>query len=256
MLYLLNAKSISEYLKENVVLTVVLAVILALIAVLSGIMIYLQVKAEKNAPAEEPVKEEETPVTEKAEEPAKEETPAEAPAEELAKEAHAEKTAESSEKKEEPVKKTPAKKTTSTARKTTSSRSGATAKKTTEKEEKKVEEKPISFENGKWVIRKTPDGKFSFKLFASNGGVMLESSKEYASLSTAKKGIETYKKNFEENNCKIVSPKAAHFVYRLSNANGMLLAVSSNYTSKSSCENALESTKYYALNAPIEVIDV
>ena len=84
----------------------------------------------------------------------------------------------------------------------------------------------------------------------------MESSKEYASLATAKKGIETYKKNFAENNCKIVSPKAAHFVYRLSNSNGMLLAVSSNYTSKASCENALESTKFYALNAPIEVISV
>ncbi len=83
---------------------------------------------------------------------------------------------------------------------------------------------------------------------------MLESSKEYSSLSNAKKGIETYKKSFADNNCKIISTKAGHFVYRLLNANGMLIAVSSNYTSKSSCENALDSTRHYALNGPIEVI--
>ena len=82
---------------------------------------------------------------------------------------------------------------------------------------------------------------------------MLESSKEYSSRSTAKQGIETYKKNFAENHCKIVSTKTGHFVYRLTNANGMLLAVSPSYTSKSSCENALESTKTYAESAPVEV---
>ena len=37
----------------------------------------------------------------------------------------------------------------------------------------------VSFRDGKWIIRKTQEGKFSFKLYASNGGIMLESSKEW-----------------------------------------------------------------------------
>ena len=269
MLNLLNA-SVGEYLKENVVLTVVLALILALIAVLSGIMIYLQVKAKKNGGSEAPTQENaseepeaEQPAEEEKQEPVKEEAPAEEAKEEPAKESAEEPKVEEpaptvqeeaeptkEEKAEEPAKESENSKTT--VAKITTKRPAA--KKTEKTEEKKEEEKPVGFQDGKWVIRKTADGKFSFKLYASNGGVMLESSKEYASLSTAKKGIETYKKNFEENNCKIVSPKAAHYVYRLSNANGMLLAVSNNYTSKSSCESALEATKRYALGAPIEVI--
>ena len=218
MLNMLNM-TVWEYLRENVILTVALAIILALIVALSGVMIYLQLKAKKDASehkedSEEGTAEEAEPAKEEAQEPKEE---AEKPASEEPKE---------------------------TAQK-------ASAPK---QEAKKAEEKPVGFQDGKWIIRKTEEGKFAFKLYASNGAVMIDSNKEYASLSGAKGGIETYKKNLEENNCKIVSTKAGHFVYRLSNANGMLLAVSSNYTSKSSCENALEATRRYALNAPLEVL--
>lgn len=285
MLNLLNM-TVWQYLKENVVLAVVLAIILVLIAALSVIMICLQVMSKKSAakpeentevtateekapetteaPAAE-VKEEPAPAEEPAPEVQEEPAPAEepvpevqeetAPAEEPAPEVQ-EETAPVQEPvpevKEEPA---PAEKPAPKAKPATRAKTAPKVKPVFQKdsEKKNDEDKSIGFQDGKWIIRKTEEGKFNFQLYASNGGIMLEGSKEYASLSTAKKGIETYKKNFEEDNCKIVATKTGGFVYRLTNANGMLLAVSSSYTSKSSCENALESTKRYALNAPVEV---
>lgn len=274
MLSLLNA-SVAEYLKENVVLTVVLALILVLIAVLSGIMIYLQVKAKKNGGAEETAqknaetaaeeaKEAEAAAEEQTDSPAEAEEeptvePAAETAEEQTKSASPEEIAEESfEVKEDTPAKPAEKKEAKPEVKKTAPVKPAEKKEpkpeTKAEEKKDQEEKPIGFQDGKWIIRKTEEGKFSFKLYAANGGIMLESSKEYSSLSNAKKGIETYKKSFSDNNCKIIATKNGHFVYRLLNANGMLIAVSTNYTSKSSCENALDSTKRYALNAPLEIL--
>ncbi len=247
MLNMLNM-SVGEYLRENIVLTVALAIILALIAALSGVMIYLQVKAKRS---EKPRDEaDETKVGEEAPEAETKEETDEEKAEGEEKETPAEEgkqepAAPAEEKKEE--------KETAGEQKDAAPEEKKEAEKP-KQEPKKEPEKPVGFRDGKWIIRKTPEGKFSFKLYASNGGIMIDSNKEYASLSSAKNGIETYKKNLEENNCKIVSTKAGHFVYRLSNANGMLLAVSSNYTSKSSCENALELTRRYALSAPLEIL--
>ena len=284
MLNMLNA-SVWEYLKENIVLTVVLAVILALIVTLCGIMIYLQVRAKRNekteptaandalestpAPQEnaEPAAEEvQEPAPEKMQEEVKEEpapeevkeTVTEEPAAEEVKETVAEEPAaedaqEQGSEEPKPVKKEKAEPTVKIAEKKPTPAKKPAAKKPIKVEVKKEDERPMGFQDGKWVIRKTDSGKYAFKLFASNGGLMLESSKEYSSLTTAKQGIETYKKNFADGNCTIVSPKSGHFVYRLTNANGMLLAVSPSYTSKSSCENALENTKRYAKNAPVEV---
>ena len=286
MLNSLNT-SVGDYLRDNVILTVVLALILALILVLSIIMIILQMKAKKDGgaldntepeetaqePQQEPEPEntqqepepqeepqasfEEAPVEEPEEAQAQE--PTEQPAEEPGEEPQTEQTEETpAEPQEEPVteEKAPAKPAKTEPVVRLAAKKPAPAKAATPKksEEKKDDDKSVGFQDGKWVIRKTPDGKYAFKLYASNGSVMLESSKEYSSLSTAKQGIETYKRNFREGNCKIVSPKSGSFVYRLTNANGMLLAVSPNYTSKSSCENALENTKSYAKNAPVEVI--
>lgn len=224
MLNLLNT-GVGEYLRENVVLTVLLALILALIAALSGIMIYLQIKAKKTAEAEQTADGQENADGERTDEATDEAEEAteevkEAPAEE------SEKTEEKEQETQAPAQPEP---------------------------ENKEEEKPAGFQNGKWIINKTEEGKFVFKLCAANGSVMFESGKEYASLSSAKQGINTYKKNFAENNCKVSETKTGGFVYKLTNANGMLLAVSAGYTSKSSCENALESTKAYAESAPVEV---
>ena len=247
MLNLLNA-SVGQYLKENIVLTVVLALILALIAALSCIMIYLQVMAKRKgdsaendnteeAPAEELTQKSEDDVQEREEPEAAEVEPVQAEQEK-----EPEQEAPAAEKQEEPAAVAEQKETEEPAPKADSA---AVIKE---------EEKPVGFQSGKWVIRKTEEKKYVFTLYASNGSVMLESSKEYSSLTTAKQGVETYKKNFAANNCKVVSTKPGHFVFRLTNANGMLLAVSPNYKSKSSCENALENTKAYASGAPVEVI--
>ena len=206
-------------------------------------------QTEENAESEQAQSAAEDPVTE----PVAQETPEKEPeAPEAEKSEPNETSAESLEKPaEKPVKKAKVEPVVKLAAKKPTPAKSAPAKKA---EEKKDDDKTVGFQDGKWVIRKTSEGKYAFKLYASNGSVMLESSKEYSSLSTAKQGIETYKRNFQEGNCKIVSPKSGSFVYRLTNANGMLLAVSPNYTSKSSCENALENTKNYAKGAPVEVV--
>ena len=272
MLNLLNS-AVGDYLKENPVLTAVLAIILAIIAVLCVIMIVLKVKQKKTEAAEKAALEAatEAPAEESAEqpaeEPAQESEAQEQPAEEKSEEpvVSEEKAPEESAESAEPVQKEnaaaaakPAKKekvepVVQLAAKKPAPAKKPAVKKIVKVEIKKEDERPAGFQDGKWIIRKTESGKFGFKLYASNGSVMLESGKEYSSLSTAKQGIETYKKNFADGNYTVTSPKSSSFVYKLSNANGMLLAVSSNYTSKSSCENALENTKTYALNAPVEV---
>lgn len=264
MLNLLNS-AVGDYLKENPVLTAILAVILAIIAVLCAIMIVLKVKQKKTEAAEKAAPEsaaetpaEESEVEQSEEEPEAEEQPVEEKSEDAVKaeEPAAEEKAEEAEPvtTEKPAKKEKVEPVVQLAAKKPAPNKKPAAKKTAIKVEvKKEDERPSGFQDGKWIIRKTENGKYGFKLYASNGSVMLESGKEYSSLSTAKQGIETYKKNFADGNYTVTSPKSSSFVYKLTNANGMLLAVSSNYTSKSSCENALENTKTYALNAPVEV---
>lgn len=249
MLNLLNT-SVGDYLKENIVLTVVLALILAIIAVLCVIMIVLHVKAKKTGANEEIAIEENTSAPEEeqsVESPAEEkseELVAETPQEPVAEEPVAETPQESVT--EEPATEEPNEKTEEPVAEESAEKQPA--------EESEDDDKAVGFKSGKWIIRKTEEGKFTFTLYAANGSTMLESGKEYSSLSTAKQGIETYKKNFAGDNCKVVSTKPEQFVYKLTNANGMLLAVSANYTSKSSCESALESAKNYAINAPVEVV--
>ncbi len=148
--------------------------------------------------------------------------------------------------KKEPVKKEPVKKETKPA-----AAKPAPAK----KEPAKKEAKPASFRDGKWIISKSEDtGRFTFELYASNKEMMIFSGKEYSTLASAKSGIETYKNAMNNDGYfKVIQTKAGDWIYRLFNNKHTLLATSSNYSSESNCQKAVESTKNFAKTAIVEV---
>lgn len=105
--------------------------------------------------------------------------------------------------------------------------------------------------SGKWFVTEE-NGTFTFELRASNGEKLLGGG-NYTSMTGAKKGIETYKNNIQNENFKIIQLKSGDFIYQLLNARGTLLSHSEAYKSKSSCESAVESTKRFAATASIEI---
>lgn len=234
-------------------------------------------------PAVEPVKAESAseaapaPVEEKKEEPANEAVaPAEEPAEEKPEEKAPEKkpapakTAKTTKTTKQPAKIVLTEKAANskpkTAAKTTAKADAAEKKtepakttKTTAPKTTKAAVKPepkketVSFKDGKWLITKTDSGKFMFALYANNGEKMLPS-REYSSLASAKTGIETYKKNINGGGTfKIVQTKTGDFIFHLLDARGGLIAISADYKTRSSCDSAIESTKRFAMTAPVDV---
>ena len=272
---LMLAPSFAEYLKENLALTVILGVLLVLIVALLIALIVLAVKGKKEraaAQAEgetvtEPVAEEgekplpeeaQTQTAEEAERTAEAEEPAEetslpeeipAPAEQpepVYNEPEEEKTeeepapqapAEETPVKEAP-KKAPVKKTVKAdpARKTAKAPASGTAY------------------GGKWLITKGQGG-FNFELRASNGELMLKSARTYASLSSVKGGIETYKKYIAQDSFTFEQAKSGDDLFRLVDSRGNILTVSANYESRSRCESAWDSTKRFAATATVKVVE-
>jgi uncharacterized protein len=101
---------------------------------------------------------------------------------------------------------------------------------------------------GKFEIKTGRTGKVHFNLKASNGQVILTSEK-YNDLSSAKKGIESVRKNsqndarFERKTAKDGSP-----FFVLKAANGEPIGSSEMYTSKRGMENGIASVRK---NAPV-----
>ena len=107
--------------------------------------------------------------------------------------------------------------------------------------------------NGKWVIDTIsgPDGEklFYFELFANNGEKLL-SSEEYTSYIGAINGIETHKKNIDNNNFRISLTKHGDYIFKLLNGNGQLLCLGEHYKTKRLCQNAVDSVRRFAPNSP------
>lgn len=107
---------------------------------------------------------------------------------------------------------------------------------------------------GKWIIRANtaPDGEqvFYFELYASNGEKLL-SSEEYTTYIGAVNGIETHKTNIERGNFRVSLTKRGDYIYKLLNGNGQLLCLGEHYKTRRRCENAIESVRRFAKNAPV-----
>ena len=117
------------------------------------------------------------------------------------------------------------------------------------KSEKDAPAKPVL--GGKWVIELVRE-KYWFTLYAPNGQAMLESATPYATLSSARSGIDTYKQNIAADRLEIVEHKNGDFQVQVLNGRGGLLSMSSTYSTRSAAESARDSIKRWAPTDTVE----
>lgn len=104
---------------------------------------------------------------------------------------------------------------------------------------------------GKFVISQRKNGEYQFNLKAGNGQVIL-TSEGYTTLAACKNGIESVKKNsqedarFERKEAKDGSP-----FFNLKATNGQVIGKSEMYSSATACENGIESVKKNAPEAEV-----
>lgn len=104
---------------------------------------------------------------------------------------------------------------------------------------------------GKFVISQRKNGEYQFNLKAGNGQVIL-TSEGYTTLAACKNGIESVKKNsqedarFERKEAKDGSP-----FFNLKATNGQVIGTSEMYSSTAACENGIESVKKNAPEAEV-----
>ena len=107
---------------------------------------------------------------------------------------------------------------------------------------------------GQWIIYASPsiDGQqtFYFELYANNGERLL-TSEDYTKYEGAINGIETHKNNIKKGNFRVSLTKHGDYIFKLMSGNGQLLCLGEHYKTKRLCQNAIESVKRFALNAPI-----
>ena len=105
---------------------------------------------------------------------------------------------------------------------------------------------------GKFEIKTRKNGEFQFNLKASNGQVIL-TSEGYTTKSACNNGIESVKKNAQDDNrFKRLEAKNGDPYFNLTAANGQIIGTSEMYKSKSSMENGIESVKKNAPDADID----
>lgn len=76
-------------------------------------------------------------------------------------------------------------------------------------------------------------------------------SEEYTTYIGAVNGIQTHKTNIEKGNLRISLTKKGDYIYKLLNGNGQLLCLGEHYKTRTRCQNAVDSVKRFAKNAPI-----
>lgn len=164
--------------------------------------------------------------------------------------------------------KTVPEKKTSRADAAASSKATATPQ-TTEKRESpaetlKTQESPLL---GKFFIKQAKDGSYMFNLKASNGEIVVTSDM-YSSAEKCRKGIASVQTNapianVEDHTVKgaidevpnpkfeIYCDKGGNYRFRLKAKNGLIIAKSQGYSSKSNCKNGLESVRKNAMSDEI-----
>lgn len=124
---------------------------------------------------------------------------------------------------------------------------------------------------GKFVIKPSKNGEFTFNLKAGNGEVILQASETYTTLDACKNGIASVTKNapiapvedqtvegFEtQKNPKfeVYADKAGEIRYRLKAANGQIIGRGEGYKAKASCLKGIESIRKNAADSPVVVLE-
>ena len=96
---------------------------------------------------------------------------------------------------------------------------------------------------GKWKITRE-GGKFTAKLYASNGVLML-STEAVSTLAQAQKAVENVQKNARNNNFVIDRDKNGKFYYKLRNMQKSTICVGESYDTVAACSSAIESVKKF-----------
>jgi uncharacterized protein YegP (UPF0339 family) len=105
---------------------------------------------------------------------------------------------------------------------------------------------------GKFVITKRSNGEYQFNLKAANGQTIL-SSEGYSSKSNCDNGIESVRKNSQDDS-KYDRKNAANgkFYFTLKATNGEIIGTSEMYESENNRDNGIASVKE---NAPVATVD-
>jgi len=105
---------------------------------------------------------------------------------------------------------------------------------------------------GKFVISKRKNGEFQFNLNAGNGQTIL-SSEGYVSKSSCENGIESVRKNSQDDS-KFEKKTSANgkYYFNLKATNGQIIGSSEMYESAGGRDNGIESVQKNALDASID----
>ena len=107
---------------------------------------------------------------------------------------------------------------------------------------------------GKFEVKTRKNGEFQFNLKAGNGQVIL-SSEGYTTKANCLNGVESVKKNAQDDNKfdRKTSTNGKHY-FNLKATNGQIIGTSEMYESASGMENGIESVKKNAPDAAVEEI--
>ena len=105
---------------------------------------------------------------------------------------------------------------------------------------------------GSFLITKRTNGEFQFVLKAGNGQVIL-ASEGYSSKAACDNGIESVKKNSqEEGRFEKLESKNGKFYFNLKATNGQVIGTSEMYESTSGRDNGIESVMNNAKDADVK----
>ncbi|AZA54811.1 YegP family protein [Chryseobacterium sp. G0201] len=105
---------------------------------------------------------------------------------------------------------------------------------------------------GKFIISKRTNGDYQFNLKAANGQIIL-TSQGYNSKSGCENGIESVKKNSQDDNkFERHTAKDSRCYFNLKASNGQIIGTSQMYESENGMENGIESVKNNASSASVE----
>ncbi|HCR77381.1 MAG TPA: hypothetical protein DIW37_13450 [Chryseobacterium sp.] len=105
---------------------------------------------------------------------------------------------------------------------------------------------------GKFIISTRKNGEFQFNLKAGNGQVIL-SSEGYSSKAGCQNGIESVRKNSQDDSkFERLTAKDDRFYFNLKATNGQVIGSSQMYESDNGMEKGIESVKNNAPNASVE----
>ncbi|MGB3105267.1 MULTISPECIES: YegP family protein [Sphingobacterium] len=107
---------------------------------------------------------------------------------------------------------------------------------------------------GKFEVKTRKNGEFQFNLKAGNGQVIL-SSEGYTTKANCLNGVESVKKNAQDDNKfdRKTSTNGKHY-FNLKATNGQIIGTSEMYESASGMENGIDSVKKNAPDATVEEI--